>query len=324
MSERPRVFVTRELPGSGLERLAAEARVDVWPGPGAPPPEALREHLAEARGLLCLLTDTVDAAALEAAPALRVISSCSVGLDHVDLAAAAARGIPVGHTPGVLAETTADLALGLMLAAARRIPEADRHVRSGAWTPETSWAPDLMLGRDLHGATVGVIGLGEIGQAVVRRLRGFGCHLLGWTRSGRSVEGVEAVSLDDLLARADFVTIHVALAPETRGLLGPDRLAVMKPGAILVNTARGGIVDEAALADQLRRGRLAAAALDVFEQEPLPPGSPLLALDNVVLAPHIGSASIRTRTRMADLAVDNLLAGLAGRPLPRGVSRGRS
>jgi glyoxylate reductase len=216
----------------------------------------------------------------------------------------------------VLTETTADLALALMLAAARRIPEADRFVRAGSWTPERQWEPDLLLGRDLHGATVGLVGLGAIGQAVARRLAGFGGRILGWTRSGRAVPGVEPATLPELLASSDFVSLHVALTDETRGLLGPEAIAVLKSGAILVNTARGGLVDETALADALRSGALAAAGLDVFEQEPLDPGSPLLDLDNVVLAPHVGSASVRTRTRMADLAVDNLLAALAGEPMP--------
>ncbi|NNL66776.1 MAG: D-glycerate dehydrogenase [Myxococcales bacterium] len=314
--DRPRVFVTRDLPGPALERLRAGADCEVWPGQGAPPRPALLAGVRDAEGLLCLLTDPIDAELLAAAPRLQVISSCSVGLDHVDLAAASARGIPVGHTPGVLAETTADCTLALLLAAARRIPEADRFVRAGEWTPARHWEPDLLLGRDLHGSTVGLIGLGAIGQAVARRLAGFGCRVLAWTRSGRTLPGVEATSLEDLLAAADFVSLHVALTPETRDLLDADRLARMKPGAILVNAARGGLVDEAALAERLRSGALAAAALDVFAGEPLDPASPLLDAPNLVLAPHIGSASVRTRGRMAELAVDNLLAGLSGRPLP--------
>jgi len=320
MGQRPRVFVTRGLPGEGVDRLTPAADVEVWPGPSAPPPEALREAAGRVDGLLCLLTDTIDAALLDASPRLRVVSSCSVGVDHIDLAAASRRGIPVGHTPGVLAETTADLAFALLLAAARRVPEADRWLRDGSWTWERRWDPEGFVGRDVHGATLGVIGLGAIGQAVARRAAGFGMRVLGWTRSGRAVAGVTSVPLEALLQQADFVSVHVALAPETRGLLDARALARMKPGAVLVNTARGGIVDEDALCAALREGQLAAAALDVYAREPLDPGSPLLSAPNLVLTPHIGSASIATRRRMADLAVDNLLAGLDGRPLPKAAN----
>jgi len=312
-----RVFVTRRLPGPALERLARRAGLDVeiWPRREAPTPRALARACREAEGLLCLLSDRVDAALLAAAPRLRVISSYSVGVDHVDLEAATARGIPVGHTPGVLTETTAELALALLLAAARRIPEADRCVREGRWME--GWDPAGLLGRDLAGATLGVIGLGAIGRSLAARGRGLGMRVLGWSRGRRRVAGVEHASLGDLLARSDFVSVHVALAPQTRGLLGARELARMRRGAILVNTARGGIVDEAALARALRAGRLGAAALDVFAREPLPRTSPLLAAPNLILTPHIGSASVATRARMAELAVENLLAGLAGRPLPR-------
>jgi glyoxylate reductase len=313
--ERPRVFATRRLPGAALERLAGGADLAVWPEPNAPPPQALAEGSREAEGLLCLLTDRVDAELLAACPRLRVISSYSAGVDHVDLAAATARGIPVGHTPGVLTETTAELALGLLLAAARRIVEADRFVREGRWTAPGGWDPSGLLGRDLHGATLGVVGLGAIGRALAARGRALGMRVLGWSRSRRAVAGVEAVALEELLARSDFVSVHLALTPETRGLLDARGLARMRRGAILVNTARGGIVDEAALAAALCEGRLAAAALDVFEREPLPLSSPLLAAPNLILTPHIGSASVATRARMADLAVENLLAGLAGRPM---------
>jgi glyoxylate reductase len=311
-----RVFVTRSLPGGALERLRQRLTVEVWPGPGAPPPGILAAEAARSDGLLCLLTDRVDEALLEQCPRLRVVSSCSVGLDHVDLDAATQRGIPVGFTPGVLAETTADLAFGLLLAVARRIPEAERFLRSGAWSPERSWEPELLLGRDVFGASLGIVGLGAIGQAMARRARGFGMRILGWSRSGRAVPGVELGSLDDLLAGSGFVSVHVARTPETLGLLDASAIARMRPGAVLVNTARGGIVDEDALVEALRSGRLAGAGLDVFASEPLSMQSPLLELENVVLTPHIGSASVETRTRMADLAVDNLLAGLEGRGLP--------
>lgn len=315
-----RVFATRALPGPAAERLARVCDLDVWSERSAPPPEALAGRLASADGLLCLLTDRIDAALLARAPHLRAISSVSVGVDHIDLGAATARAVPVGHTPGVLTETTADLTFALLLAAARRVPEADRFVRDGNWRPERVWEPDLLLGADVHGATLGVIGLGAIGRAVARRARGFGMRVLSWSRTPRplgDLDGfVEPVGLPELLAQSDFVSVHVALAPETRGLLAAAAFEAMKPGAILVNTARGGIFDETALAAALRAGRLAAAGLDVFEREPLAPTSPLLGLANVVLAPHIGSASRATRARMAELAVDNLLAALDGRRMP--------
>ncbi len=315
MSSRARVFATRRLPGGALERLGAHARLEVWPGPGPPQPAELRAAVREAEGLLCLLTDPVDAALLEACPRLRVVSSCSAGVDHVDLEAASARGIPVGFTPGVLVETTADLAFALLLAAARRVVEADRFVREGSWTPQRRWDPELLLGHDLHGATLGVIGLGAIGRAVARRARGFDMRVLGWSRSARQVEGVERVELDALLAASQLVSVHVALAPQTRDLIDARALRRLPRGAVLVNTSRGGIVDELALAEALRSGHLAGAGLDVFAREPLESGSPLLDAPNLLLTPHIGSASLATRTRMAELAVDNLIAGLEGRPL---------
>ena len=316
VSSRPRDFATRRLPGAALDRLAARVELDLWSDKAAPSAVELIDRARRADGLLCLLSDCIDSKFLSNCPKLRVISSCSVGLDHIDLAAAAARGIPVGHTPGVLVETTADLAFALLLAAARRIPEADRFVRDGGWGSMSGWDPELLLGRDLHGATLGIVGLGAIGRAVARRARGFGMRVLGWNRSGRRAAEVEALPLDALLEGSDFVSIHVALSAETRGLIDAAALAKLRRGAILVNTARGGIVDEPALAAALANGALAAAALDVFEGEPLDRNSPLLTAPNLVLTPHIGSASIATRSRMADLAVENLLAGLAGRPLP--------
>jgi len=326
MTDGPRVFVTNAMGGldsdsteSVLAPLRARTRCRVWDAPGPPPPEALRQALSECEGLLCLLTDRIGADLLSGCPSLRVISSCSVGVDHIDLDAARSRGIRVGNTPGVLTETTADLTFGLMLAASRRVGEAERFVRAGAWTPERRWELDMFLGRDLHGATLGLIGLGPIGQAVARRAQGFGMRVLGWTRTPRELPGVEPVDLEELLGQSDFVSVHVALSDETRGLLDEAALSAMKPGAILVNTARGGIVDEAALVASLRAGHLAAAALDVFSEEPIQSDHPLLELDNVVLTPHIGSASVATRRRMGELAVANLLAGLEGRPLPHSV-----
>ncbi len=301
-----RVFVARRLPGEGLERLAAEHEVEVWEERLPPPAEELRARVPSVEGLLSLLTDRVDAELIEAAPRLRAISNYAVGVDNVDVQAASERGIPVGNTPGVLTESTADLTLALMLGIGRRIAEGDAYVRRGDWD---TWDPGLLLGRDLHGATVGIVGLGRIGQAVKRRCEGFGCEVL---HSG----GEDGVELEELLRRADFVTLHAPLKPSTHGLIAAAELAAMKPDAYLVNTARGPLIDSGALADALREGEIAGAALDVTDPEPLPSDHPLLSAPNLLVVPHIGSAARATRERMADMAVDNLLAGLAGEPMP--------
>jgi glyoxylate reductase len=304
------------LPGAGLAGLEGQCELHVWPGPGLLPASELRSRLADCRGLVCLLTDRIDRALLDAAPGLQFVSSVSVGVDHIDVDAASERNIPVGHTPGVLVDSTADIAFALMLAAARRLAEADRFVRQGDWMPENPWSPDFFLGKDVSGATLGIIGLGAIGQAVARRAAGFGMRVLGWNRTPREVAGVESISLPDLLSRSDFVSVHVALTEETRYLLDADNIAGMKPGSVLVNTARGGIVDEGALAGALDSGHLYAAGMDVFEREPVPTDNPLLGHPRVVLAPHIGSATTRTRLKMVKLALDNARAALAGQPMP--------
>jgi glyoxylate reductase len=300
------VFVTRRLPGSALDRLAAEHDVEVWREPLPPPRDVMEDRVPELDGLLSLLTDPVDADLIALAPGLRAISNYAVGVDNVDLDAATERGIPVGNTPGVLTESTADLTLALMLGIGRRLVEGDAYVRRGEWR---TWATDLLLGRDLHEATVGVIGFGRIGRAVARRLEGFGCEILHTSRSA-------GIALDELLERSDVVTVHCPLTPETRGLISHDALERMKPTAYLVNTARGPIVDTGALAGALRSGAIAGAALDVTDPEPLPGDHPLLDVPNLLVLPHLGSATHATRERMADMAVDNLLAGLAGRPMP--------
>jgi glyoxylate reductase len=298
-----RVFVTRDLPGSALERLGAEHEVDLWPERRPPPPDVLRERTARAQGLLAMLTDRIDAELIAACPDLRVIANYAVGSDNVDLQAARARGIPVGVTPEVLTDSTADLAFACLLAAARRLPEAIAAVREGRWT---TWEPDWLLGQDVHGATLGIVGFGRIGRAVARRAAGFDMEVIH-TRD---------LALEELLERADAVSLHVPLTPDTRHLIDDDALARMKPTALLVNTARGGVVDQDALARALHEGSIAGAAIDVTDPEPLPPDHPLLDAPNLLVLPHIGSATHRTREGMADLAVDNLLAGLAGRPLP--------
>jgi glyoxylate reductase len=296
-----RVFVTRRLPGDAVERLARAHEVDLWPGADPPPRGDLVERTAPADALLSQLTDPVDAELLEAAPRLKAIANYAVGYDNIDIAAATARGIPVGNTPDVLTETTADLAFALMLAVARRIVEADAFVRAGRWGP---WSPDLLLGHDLHGSTLGIVGFGRIGRAVARRAEGFGMTV------------IHGLPLEELLERSDFVSMHAPLTPETRGLIGAAELERMKPTGILVNTARGPMVDTDALAQALRTGTIAGAGLDVTDPEPLPADHPLLDAPNLVIAPHIGSASHRTREAMADMAVDNLLAALAGEPMP--------
>ncbi len=315
-----KVFASCELPGDALQRLAAVCDLDTWTEPHPIPANVLAERLQDCDGLLCLLVNRIDEALLEQCPSLRFVSSMSVGVDHVDVAALTRRGIPLGNTPGVLVDTTADLAMALMLAAARRIPEADQFVRSGSWDPANPWHPDFFVGKDLSGATLGLLGLGAIGQAVAHRAAAFGMRVLGWNRTPREVAGVESVSFEDLLSASDFLSVHVALAAETRKLLDRDAIARMKPGAVLVNTARGGIVDEAALAEALADGRLFAAGVDVFSREPVAPGNPLIGLPNVVLAPHIGSASRGTRLRMAALAADNAIAAVAGEAMPHCVN----
>ncbi|TXS93976.1 D-glycerate dehydrogenase [Parahaliea maris] len=315
-----KVFVTHQLPGERIHELAELCDLNLWMGPGLLPPEELREELEDCHGLLCLLTDRLDSSVIAGAEHLEFVSSMSVGVDHIDVNAMSARGIPVGNTPGVLVDTTADTAFALLLAAARRVGEADRFVRQGNWREENAWAPDFFTGKDVSGATLGIVGLGAIGQAVAKRAQGFGMEVLGWSRSGRDVPGVNSVSLDELLLRSDFVSVHTALVPETRHMLDAERIASMKPGAVLVNAARGGIVDEVALAEALVRGHLYAAGIDVFEREPLPADNPLLHLPNVVLTPHIGSATTITRARMADLAVGNIIAALGGEPMPHCVN----
>ena len=317
-STRPVVFCSWRFPEEGLRLLREVAEVRAWEGDGAAPREALLEALETAAGVLALPpTDRFDAATMDAAPNLRVISGFGVGYDYVDVAEATRRGIFVCNTPGTLTETTADQAWALLLAAVRRVAEGDRYVRAGRWQ---GFDPGLLWGTDVHGATLGIIGLGAIGSAVARRAAGFGMRLLYTGRSRHPAEeaafGAEFRPLGDLLAESDFVSINCALSPETRGLIGARALALMKPTAILVNTARGPIVDQAALAAALREGRLAGAGIDVFEREPLAPDDPLLACETAVLAPHLGSATHATRARMSRVAAENIVTALHGRRPP--------
>jgi len=319
---RPRVFVTRVIPDEGLALVRDACDTDVWVEDVPPPRDELVRRIAGCDGVLTLLTDRVDDEFLDAAgPQLRVVSNYAVGYDNIDVAACARRGVAVGNTPGVLTETTADLAWALMMAAARRVTEGDRYVRAGHWR---TWGPMLLLGSDVHGATLGIVGFGRIGQAVARRAAGFGMTVLYHSR-GRVPEAIEIafgathVGLNDLLERSDIVSLHVSLTSETRGLIDAAALARMKPTAVLVNTARGPIVDPVALAAALRDGVIAAAALDVTDPEPIPVDDPLLSLDNCLIVPHIASASRATRGRMATMAAANLLAGVRGEPLPTPV-----
>jgi glyoxylate reductase len=305
-----RVFVTRRLPGGALDRLAAEHEVEIRSERLPPPYDELLARVREVEGLLSLLTDPIDAELIEAAARLRAISNYAVGVDNIDVEAATARGIPVGNTPGVLTDTTADLAVALMLGIGRRLVDGDAYVRRGEWR---TWEPDLLLGHDLYRATVGIVGFGRIGQAVARRVEGFDCTVLHTSRSG-------GAPWEELLERSDFVSVHTPLTPDTRGLIDERALRLMKPTAYLVNTARGPVVDSAALASALHAGEIAGAALDVTDPEPLPADHPLLDAPNLLVLPHLGSATHATRERMADMAVDNLLAGLRGERMPHQVN----
>src|SRR3954468_24821051 len=305
-----RVFVTRALPFPALDGLRAEHDVDAWPGEMPPSPDEFRENAREAEVLLTLVTDRVDEALLAAAPRLRAIANMAVGTDNIDLEAAAARGIPVGNTPDVLTDATADIAFALLLALARKIVPGAAKVRSGEWK---TWEPAGDLGADLAGATLGIVGWGRIGQAVARRAEGFEMEIVHSSRSS-------GIPLPDLLATADFVSLHTPLTAETRALMDAAALQRMKPTALLINTARGGVVDQGALRTALVDGTIAGAALDVTEPEPLPPDHPLLDAPNLLVVPHVGSATVQTRAKMAAMAVDNLLAALDGRPMPHPVT----
>jgi glyoxylate reductase len=308
------VFVTRRLPGPALERLDAAHEVEIWPDRLPPPYETLRGKAARAEGLLTLLTERIDAAVINGSPRLRAISNYAVGYDNIDVDAATRRGIPVGNTPDVLTEATADLTFALLLAAARKLPEAIDAVREGDWL---TWDPGRYLGQEVHGATLGIIGFGRIGRAVAKRAEGFDMTVLH--ASARATASTRR-PLEALLQQSDFVSIHCPLTPETHHLIDAAALEQMRPTAILINTARGPIVDQHALRQALSDGTIAGAALDVTDPEPPPAGDPLLSAPNLIVAPHIGSATRATRERMTELAVENLLAGLEGRAMPHQVN----
>ncbi|MEA2937564.1 MAG: glyoxylate reductase [Alphaproteobacteria bacterium] len=300
-----RVFITRAFPFEALKRLQAEHEVDVWDENTPPPREALLEHAATADALLTIITERVDAELFDAAPSVKAVANLAVGTDNIDLDEAAKRGIPVGNTPGVLTDATADIAFALLLGIARRIAEGDRQVREGEWEP---WYPTHMIGGDTTGMTLGIVGWGRIGQAMARRGEGFGMEVIHHSRSS-------GVPLDELLERADYVSLHTPLTADTRHLIGAPELRRMKPTAYLINTARGPIVDEAALIEALRKKTIAGAGLDVYDIEPLPLDHALRRLDNVVLSPHLGYVTQENFRGSYSGVVEDIRAFLDGKPI---------
>ena len=312
---RAKVFVTRKLFDEAISLIEEYADVEVYESEEEPAPyDLILEKVRDIDGLLCLLTDKIDARIIEAGERLKVISNYAVGYDNIDVEVATKRGIYVTNTPGVLTETTADLAWAILMAIARRVVEADKYVRAGRWVH--AWGPKMMLGSDVHGKTLGIVGLGRIGSAVARRAKGFNMRVIYYDvfrREDLERElGLEYKPLEELLKEADYVTLHVPLTKETYHLIGERELDLMKPTAYLINTSRGAVIDQKALYKALKERRIAGAALDVFEKEPIDPDDPLLKLDNVVLTPHIGSASIETRKKMAMIAAENLVSVLRG------------
>jgi lactate dehydrogenase-like 2-hydroxyacid dehydrogenase len=313
---KPKVFVTRIIPDKGLDLVRDFCDVDLWEGELPPPREEILRRAQGVDGLLCLLTDKIDGEVMDAAGAgLKVISNYAVGFDNIDLDAATARGIPVGNTPGALTDATADFAFALLMSAARRIPEGERFVRAGRWK---TWGPMLLLGTDIQGATLGLVGFGRIGKAMARRAAGFDMRIIYYDPNEKPDPAIKAAPVDfeTLLAESDFVSLHTPLTPDTRHLIDAEAFSRMKRTAVLVNTSRGPVVDMDALCEALRDGKIFAAGLDVTDPEPLPATHPLLTLDNLVIAPHIASASHTARGNMAWMAAKNLIAGLKGEPLP--------
>jgi len=317
MREKAKIFVTRRIPNVGLEMIRPHCDIVLWQGKLPPPREEILDNLFDADGLLCLLTDPIDAGVLAAGKQLRIVSQFAVGIDNIDLETATKLGIPVGHTPGVLTEATADMAWALLMTAARRIPEGVEQVQRGEWR---TWEPLGLLGATVWGATLGIVGLGRIGAAVARRAQGFAMRVLyhdAVRRPDLEAElGVQYVELDGLLAQADFVSLHCPLLPETHHLIDERALQLMKPTAILVNTSRGPVVDQAALVKALQKGWIARAALDVTDPEPISADHPLVRLSNCIVVPHIASATVTSRDKMVTMAAENLLAGLAGERIP--------
>lgn len=319
---KPKVYVTRHLPEIAYQVLVAACEVEIWDKEFPPPYEIIKERISDKQGILCLLTDRIDIDLLNEAPDLRVISQCAVGYDNIDVQAATERGIAVGNTPGVLTDATADFAFTLLMAAARNLGGAMDYVRSGKWE---TWGLTLLLGQEVYGSTIGIIGFGRIGQALAKRTQGFNMRVI-YHDTDRMIEVEKKLNaiycpLDYLLEESDFVSLHVNLTPQTEGMIGTRAFDLMKESAVLINTSRGSIVDIDALYDALRDGSIAAAALDVTDPEPLPPDHKLLTMPNLIVTPHIASATVRSRTDMAMMAVRNLIAGVNGRPLPTQVNK---
>jgi len=317
------VFITRAVPGRALELLEGAGHgVEVWPEPTPPPADKLRERLASNDAALTMVVDRISPEMLDGAKSLRIVANMAVGYDNIDPVEAANRGVWVTNTPGVLAETTADMAFALLMTAARNVVASDRDTRAGGWK---TWSPTGFLGADVHGATLGIVGLGEIGSAMARRAGGFGMRVLysGRTRKHAAEQqlGCQFVSLEQLLAESDFVSVHTPLNAETRGMFGRREFGLMKPTAIFINSARGQVVDQAALIEALESKQIAGAALDVTDPEPLPLDNPLFRFENVIITPHIASASLATRSRMAEMAAENIIEVLAGRAPKNPVNR---
>ncbi|MGE5705078.1 MAG: 2-hydroxyacid dehydrogenase, partial [Clostridia bacterium] len=311
--KREKIVVTRKIPQQALELMQTKADVYIWDSEEELiPRDVLHREVQDAAAIFTNVADPIDREVLDAAPQLKVIATMAVGYDNIDVAEATRRGIPVGHTPGVLSETTADLTFSLLMATARRIPEADRFVREGKWK---SWSPMLLTVQDIFGATIGIIGMGRIGEAVARRAKGFDMNILYHNRSRKpeaeATIGAQYCEMDELLRMSDYVVLLAPATQETRKLMGEREFSLMKPNAIFINASRGTNVDEDALYHALKERRIWAAGLDVFETEPVSLDHPLLMLDNVVVAPHIGSASIVTRTKMAMITAENILRGLS-------------
>ena len=322
MAQKPRVFVTRHLPGDALDFLAQHAEVEWWPEDLPPPRDELLRRATASEGLLTLLTDRIDEQLLDQAPTLLVVSNMATGFDNIDVAVASRSNVLVTRTPGVLSQTTAEFTIALIFAAVRRVVEGDRRTRAGEWK---TWGPEILLGQDLAGSTLGIVGMGGIGVEVTQRARALDMRIVYYSRTRKiALErkyGMQFMELEELLRDSDFVSLHAPLTPETRHLINAATLGLMKTTAVLVNTARGSLVDQKALYAALIEGRIAGAALDVTDPEPIDPQDPLLTLPNVIVTPHIASASVATRSRMAMLAAENLVQALNGRVPTHAVNR---